>query len=86
MPDGTSSGLIHLLDMAKYLWIAFVGLFVWQGKRVVNDVEDLKKASVSQDTFNSTLKSLRQDIKDIGKEVHTDINALHSRIDKLVDK
>jgi len=86
MPDGTTNGLIQLWDMAKYLWIAFVGLFVWNGKRLVTRVDTIERSSVSNDTFNSTLKSLRQDIKDIGKEVHTDINAIHSRIDKLVDK
>jgi len=86
MPDGTTTGLMQLWDFAKYLWIGFIGLFVWNGKRLVSRMDDIEKTSVTSDTFNSTLRSLRQDIKDIGKEVHTDINAIHSRIDKLVDK
>jgi len=86
MPDATATGLMYVWDWVKQLWVLLLGLLMWNGKRMVNKIDDLEKSKIDKDTFNATLQSLRVDIKGIGKEVKTDISALHSRIDKLVDK
>lgn len=86
MPDVTTAMTAQIWEWIKYIWIAFIGLFVWNGKRVISRIDVLEKNTIDKETFNNTLRALRTDIKDIGKDVRTDISAIHGRIDKLVDK
>lgn len=83
MSDGSPS---TIMDILNYLWVGFVGLFLWNGRRLVARVDEVEKNHVKERTFNDTLQALRQDIKDVSKEVRQDINEIHHRIDKLVDK
>jgi len=91
MPDGST---MQVWELLKYLWIGFVGLFVWNGKRIVGRVDKLDLNSVDKDTFNNTLNALRNDIKELGKdmtqktdnsrvELHNEIVGIHKRIDTL---
>jgi len=95
MPDGTTSVISMVWDVVKWLWFALAGFIIFHWKKLTNDVDEIKKDYVKEDTFNETLGSLRKDIKDVGdkQESHTqilredlreDMKGVHSRIDTLL--
>jgi len=95
MPDGTASVISMVWDVVKWLWFALAGLLMYNGKKIINDVDKIKEDYVKEDTFNETLGSLRKDIKDVGDkheesttklrdDLREDYKAVHSRIDTLL--
>jgi len=96
MPDGTTTLLGATWDAERWLWFALAGILFWNGKKIVNDVEAIKKDYIHAKDFNETLKSLRGDIKDASQkheqtskdlrnDVRQDVNSVHQRIDKLME-
>jgi len=101
MPDGTSSAIMVMVhtawDSLKFVWLALMGLIVWNGKRMVKRVDELDKEAIRKDDFNQTLSSLRGDIHRLGEkqvDLHKtarsdnrdDFKVVHSRIDELMKK
>lgn len=71
---------------AKWIFFALVGLLMWNGKRLVKTVDQIEREKVNLDTFNQTVRTFRQDIKDIGTQSRAAHDKLNSRIDDLLKK
>ena len=83
MPDGTTSGLMHLWDWAGKLWIFLLGLLVWNGKRMVSRVDEIEANYVHSDAFEKAVERVRGDMKEYHRDTKADINGINERIDRL---
>ena len=97
MVDSTMSLLDSLWSAAKWLFVVVMGMIGYKVKRTDEAIDDLKKNTIRTDDFNSTLASLRGDIKSLGdkqvdlhktmrSDTREDIKGVHSRIDELMKR
>jgi len=77
-------GVIY--ETVKYIFVGAIGLMVFWFKRITNRVDTLSDESVKEDTFNNSLKEIRQSIDKGFGEIRDDIKGVHYRIDRIMEK
>ena len=89
MPDGTSTILHSIYESLKYVIVGLLALLGWNGKRLVARVDKHDEElgdMVKSDTFNETMKSMREYINESTERIERSIQGHNDKLEHVTQR
>lgn len=82
MAEPSLSNIWHeIWDVIKFLLVGVFALFGFSVKKELKRIDKLENDAVKLEIFNAALKALREDFKDLSRNVRDDMREINRKID-----